>query len=269
MDWLDDSDNGTTETYAWVGRSGLCWLALAVGDPEDPAPDGSTDFRSSTDGVDRYGDIVEQGQWRLANYRKNPVVLLEHGFGPEGRLVIGRSDRVGIVKSTDDKHELRNRVRWDAGDHNPMATLVAAQHRTGFRNAVSVGFKPGEAINRTKLDKSDPRYVDGDKVPAWKAGYVFRFPELYELSSVAVPGNADALSLSADLRNAEDVDAKIRSTLAELLPSMQRDALLSFIRRDEEVRRAMVIATLAGMPAEKPNNPAPASQKLRWYEDPR
>lgn len=247
-EWLPDSEEESEGTYARTLPTGLSWLALAIGDADDPAPPYSNDFVASSAVEDRYGDSIDQQTWRLANYRRNPVALYEHGYTSHGNLVVGRADRVGIVQGETGK-QLRARIRWDRGEHNPIGTLVAIQHAEGFRKAVSVGFKPGQAISRTELPTDDPLYVDPNKTPRWKAGYIYKHNELYEISTVAVPGNQEALQLAADIRNSENFEEAIKKSVAEFLPASVKDALYAAIQRDVEFRRMLVAVTLGATPA--------------------
>ena len=41
---------------------------------------GPVTFVLSTDDVDRHGDVVEPGGWRLAAYLRNPVLLWAHDY---------------------------------------------------------------------------------------------------------------------------------------------------------------------------------------------
>lgn len=204
IDWLDDKFE---PLYAQRSQSGLVWLACAVGDAAD---DGHTSFVASTDTIDRMGDIIEQSTWNTRRFKQNPVILSDHS----GRDVVGRAVKVGRTKNEAGKTELRVEVEWDDDERNPRGVLIAHQHRSGFRKAVSVGFIPGQSINRTELDPTDERWVNPKDVPSWRAGYVYRHPELLEISSVGVPANPDALEVP---RGADD---QIRKAVREVFASL-------------------------------------------------
>lgn len=240
LNWVEISEDVPT-TRAYPLSGGLAWVALQVDSDSEALH--THDYVASTADVDRYSDVIEQTSWRLANFRRNPVFLADH----DPRHVIGVVERVGLTKKSEgDGVDLRARVRFDVGEHNPLATLHAMQHGTGFRRAVSVGFRPGMAKSRTELAADDPLYVDPSKASRWSAGYVYKQCELYELSSVAVPGNPYALKLAAD-----GVDeARVKALIGEYLPTATRDAILHCVRRDAEVRRAVFAAALA--PEHKP-----------------
>lgn len=192
--------------------------------------DGRTWFVASTDEPDRHGDIVEQS-WRLAPYRRNPVLLLEHGSH-----VIGRGT-VRTVKG-DDLSMLILGASWHRSEKNPEALLVAEQHDTGFRSAASVGFMPGQAMSRAKLPDDDSRKVSTDK--PWTAGMLYRFPTLLEVSSVAVPANASALQIRAYAAEAEDPAEQLRRLLKETTGPTVRSILRDALRDNAELRRALL-----------------------------
>jgi len=198
---------------------------------EHPAPRaGTTIFVASTAEPDRVGDVIEQ-DWRLAAYRRNPVVLAEH----DSRVVVGRADYAGVPKEIG---SLVIRVMWDDdAEINPVGALLAHQHREGFRRAGSVGFLPGSRVERDKLP-TDHEHFRARPKDAWSAGAVYRHNELLEFSSVAVPANPNALQQSASA-------SALRAALDQVLPRAIRDAILTAVRRDQEVRRAILAVALA------------------------
>lgn len=224
----------------------LSWLACADGVDDD----GLSRFVASTGAVDRMGDVVEQS-WRLANYRRNPVILAEHMVP-----VVGR----GTVRVDKERDALMLSVEWDEDADNPVGRLIASQHRRGFRSAVSVGFRAGKAIPRTKLPEDHPAKVAGD-VPEWQAGRMYRSNELLEVSSVAIPANAEALQLRAHAVEAEDPAEQVRRYLAEATPSALRSLLADYTRENPAalgVLRAIVLGTPA------PRASSPTKRTIQW-----
>lgn len=198
---------------------------------QDSADETKAEFIVSTAAEDRVGDIVEQN-WRLKNYRRNPVVLLEH----RPAQLVGR----GSVKLVDDEthgRHLRAVATWDIGDHNPQAALVAIQHARGIRNAVSVGFRPEKSISRLDLDSEDPRAVKD--IPFWRAGFVHKAPELLEFSSVAIPAHPDALQLRSWYESDSGNPDQLRSYLRELAPQAQAERLFDHAKSDPAVFAAL------------------------------
>lgn len=218
-----------------LGGGSLSWLALAA---DEDTGDGTTEFIASTPTVDRAGDSLDQQTWRLAAYRQNPVILAEH----RRDLVVGRAKQVRRTADESGMPQLRIRVEWDESELNPVGQLVAHQHRMGFRRAVSVGFIPHEIKSRTELPSDDPLYQDPAKVSRWMAGYLYRHNELLEVSSVSVPANAQALQLSAEIAEAESVDAAVKRVLAELLPRVLAASITDYLGQPQG--RAEVLAAL-------------------------
>ena len=242
IEWLTGDDETAAPERAGVLRSGLSWLFRDGGQTAD----GLTEFVASTGSIDRMSDVVDQQTWRLAAFRSNPVILYEHKAP-----VIGRADKVSRTKGDDGRYtDLRIAVRWDESEANVMGRLAAEQHRNGFRRAVSVGFVPGQTINRRDLPEGDPLKVD-ESVSRWEAGYVFRYPELLEVSSVAVPANRDALQLSMHASETEDrLEACVRFVQGSTRRSVG-DELLDAIRADKRIRAAVHAMILeSGRPAQ-------------------
>ena len=88
-------------------------------------------FVVSTEEVDRHGDVVMAGGWRLEAYRRNPVFLWAHDYT---RPVIGRAAAVWA-----EADRLLARMDFAPTD---FAREVAALYRNGYQQGVSVGFKP-------------------------------------------------------------------------------------------------------------------------------
>ena len=151
-------------------------------------------FVASTDSVDRYGDVINQEGWNIEAYERNPVVLLNHNANS---LPIGR----GAVKVKDG--QLMIDVEFDKDDE--LAQRVERKARNGFLNAVSVGFNPLEAVERSKLPKDHPAYTE-------RGGNYFNKSELLEVSIVTIPANSEATTLAA--KNAPQID---RLTIRDLV----------------------------------------------------
>lgn len=161
------------------------------------------EFVCSTDAVDSYGEIVEQ-DWDLTRYAANPVVLFEHGhasgmFGgdPLDKLPIGKASNVRVEKG-----QLVATVTFLDEKANPRAPMVFEQYRQGGMNAVSVGFTPKDL----RVEKRDGVEV-----------CVLSQCELYEISLVSIPANAEAVARrrkSADALRARAVQPKTPAATA-------------------------------------------------------
>lgn len=222
----------TVEDGDVIGRAAAGWFDMLIRAGESAKGDDgriSTDFIASTASIDRMGDVVDQGTWRLAAWRKNPVILYEHA-----PPVVGR----GSARVDREAGQLQIKVEWDIGEHNPIGTLAGHQHLNGFRSAGSVGFMPGKAISRLDLPDDDPRKASKD-TPRWRAGHVFSHNELLEFSSVAVPANRDAVHLSSYATATEDPSEQIRRFVEESTSKAVAAAILDAVHADPEIRKAI------------------------------
>lgn len=116
---------------------------------------------ASTPSVDRDGDVVDPMGMDTASFEKNPQLLWSHN---PYELPIGTVTR--IVKKP-------NGIFFDAVfavEDNPFAKQVFNMMAKGFLNAFSIGFMPEE--------------FDGNVIKA---------AELFEISVVNIPANAEAL----------------------------------------------------------------------------
>ena len=102
-------------------------------------------FIASTEGVKRDGKDLKATDWRMDNYKANPVVLWAHDYMGE-RLPIGRAD------ATMDGARLLADVTFDQGDE--FARQVESKYRRGFLSAVSVGWNDEKGGARDLLDIS-------------------------------------------------------------------------------------------------------------------
>lgn len=207
------------------------------------------------------GDIIVTREFKLANYRANPVILADHN--PDH--VIGRGT-ASIVKATTEGEpdQLHGAATWDLHESNPLAVLIAGQHARGVRSAVSIGFMPGSLSGpRTKLASDHPAHLDPEKVQSWRAGWLMRGPELYEWSSVSIPKDPSALQLQAWAMEAEDPDERFRRIVREVLAQEHAEWVLRGVRHSTEVRTAIAAVALEQVPNPAPTPAVPAD----WFED--
>ena len=155
-------------------------------------------FIASTSSPDRYGDVIDQKGWITDNYRKNPVVLLNHD---SSQLPIGR----GNVSIRND--QLVIDVEFD--DEDPRAQEVKRKAQNGFMNAVSVGFRPLESTSRSDLPKDNKYYG--------QRGMYYSKAELLEVSIVTIPANGEATMLEQKFFNTmkEDLLTEMKSIIQE------------------------------------------------------
>jgi len=140
----------------------------------------SVDVIASSPTEDSYDEIVEQS-WELDRYKKNPVILYEHGQAggffardSDAMFPIGKAENVrvehGVLKAT---------LVFATADISERAERVWRAFKGGFLRAVSVGFRPDNV-------KSEIR--DGKEI------YVLSNNELFEISVVGIPANPDAVA---------------------------------------------------------------------------
>lgn len=130
---------------------------------------------ASTDDVDFYGEVVDQGTWRLARFVRNPVALYQHDRGCEP---IGFYRDVRVVDG-EGRRELRMELVLYADDLAPEARLVWGRYCAGGPVPFSVGF----SCPRTKTETRSGREVR-----------VLYDCELEEVSVVTIPANPHAVA---------------------------------------------------------------------------
>jgi len=148
-------------------------VPVQVSVPSDTA-DPVIDIRVSDETLDRYGEIITAGGWRLENYRRNPVIQNAHQYG-DVTFTLGKALRTEVVGAALIQ-------RWEfAVDANPIARIAHGLYRGGFLNTASVGFIP-------------MRWENGNEQTSWRRKYLEQ--ELLEVSAVGIPANPNALMLA-------------------------------------------------------------------------
>lgn len=131
----------------------------------------------NTDALDRYMTVVDPAGAMLDNYRKNPVVLFNHG---DGDTPIGKN--LWIKAS---KKKLIAKTRFLPAGMDETADKVFELYAAGFLNAWSVSFNPTEA--------GPPSPDEIRKRPELaQCRMMYRKWDLLEYSCVTVPGNPEA-----------------------------------------------------------------------------
>lgn len=142
----------------------------------------------STDGPDSYRSVFLPQGAELERYRKNPVVLLQHGGGPfggdvEAALPIGRN--LWIKRSG---NKLLAKTQFTDEETNPLGAKVYRLLAGEFMRGFSIGARP--------LEESPPTRAELKEREDWAAArvsVVYRRWELVEYSVVDVPSNPDAV----------------------------------------------------------------------------
>lgn len=148
-------------------------------------------FVISTGLKDRHGTILNQKNWDLSGYERNPIVGYQHQVHPE-MCVKGTPDDV-IGKGMNLRFEGENPVMdvwFEPKELNETADKVFEKLLAGTLNAVSVGFLP---ITNEKGEESYMGRAENGEDPT--AEY-FYGQELLEVSVVNIPSNKEALQKS-------------------------------------------------------------------------
>lgn len=136
--------------------------------------------RINTASVDRYRSVIDPAGGDLSKY--NRVVLWEHGKDPtRGSLPIGKCSWIKRVGN-----EIRARTQFAKDDYSQA---LFEMYRDGMLNGWSVNVLPqaGSYGPPTQAERARPEMAGCETV--------YRKWELAEYSGVAVPGNAEALSM--------------------------------------------------------------------------
>jgi hypothetical protein len=188
--------------HAEIREPAAAELARAsVPQPSTPQPSTSPilDFIASSEALDRYGEIISAGGWRLENYRRNPVFQNAHQYGD----VIFTLGKALITEVRGDR--LFQRIEF-ATDVNPMARIAYGLYKGKFLNAVSVGFIPLKWEDAPAT--SGPSTLNSPTLnsPACRRRYLEQ--ELLEVSAVGIPANPEALQLGLQAGAIEKADLK-------------------------------------------------------------
>ena len=164
-------------------------------------------FIGSDQSIDRDNERIMAEGWKLTNYRKNPVVLVNHNAYD---LPVAKTKKVWINK---DEKKLMFDIEFPEPEVSSIGDTLYKLYSNGFMSATSVGFQP----NREKIT-----YGDGKKQPR----VTFGEQELLEISLVSVPANPRALLTAKSMSEAIDAEViddleltELKSWLDEILPA--------------------------------------------------
>ena len=144
-------------------------------------------FILSTYEKDRHGTVLNQDNWLLDNYRKNPVVSYQHVAGggsnpftdPNPDFVIGKAVRVAMEGYGKDKKLVAD-LQFEPADLNPLAEKIFRKVLFGSLSSASVGF----------LEVGTSRYGTGDEARSQANETIYlEGQELLEWSVVNIPSN--------------------------------------------------------------------------------
>jgi uncharacterized protein len=136
-------------------------------------------FIASTAAIDRTGDSIKQEGFKLDNYLNNPVVFFGHNTDDHP---IAKCVKIGLVNNNlTATFEFMDPAIPIAG---PKSEAVYQMIKSGYLNAVSVGFRPIDFKFSFDPDREN--------------GLDFNESELTEISVVGVPANPEALVVSRE-----------------------------------------------------------------------
>lgn len=161
--------------------------------PADAAESRIIPFILSTSTKDRHGTVLNQDNWQLDNYRKNPVVAYQHMLSgglctdPNPDNIIGKSVGIGVEGG----HLFAN-AQFEDAVMNPLAEKIFRKILFGSLSRSSVGF----------LEVGEGKYGDNDEAQGRdNETYYFSGQELLEWSVVNIPSNPDAGKRDLSLRH--------------------------------------------------------------------
>jgi hypothetical protein len=154
-----------------------------------PAP-AIIEFLSSTEALDRYGEIICANGWRLDNYRRNPVFQNSHQYG-DILFTLGKA-LVTEIRQTTGGPALYQKIEF-AVEANPLARIAYKLYQGKFLRAVSVGFIPLRWENGDSSSALGPSEKRAGGGPGFRRRYLEQ--ELLEVSAVGIPANPEALAL--------------------------------------------------------------------------
>lgn len=200
--------------------------ALTDGLDEQAAPGTPIRFVASTEGVKRDGQELRVADWRVDNYRKNPVFLWAHDYMGQ-HLPIGRAE-VGF-----EGRHLVAEGYFDQDDE--FARQVERKYRNKFLHSVSVGWGESEDGGNELLDISavpvpgDPDALMERQMRAWRAfladaSVTQTGSEGARVGAVLNTRNHDALEQARDLIQSVLDSAQKESKAKDEEPAEDKDA---------------------------------------------
>jgi len=136
---------------------------------------------ASKETTDRDGDIVRVDGIDIKEYKKNPVVLFAHDHSS---LPIARATKIWK-----DNKNLMVKMQFTTPEENSVGDTVYKLIKGDYLKTLSIGFRPNWDT-AVRMEKT--------------GGWDFKDSNLYEISIVPVPANANATVQSKSLQKALD-----------------------------------------------------------------
>ena len=145
----------------------------------------------NSEDIDGHGTVIDPAGVDLDVYRRNPVVLLDHGQDVRyGRIPVGRTLDIDLVSypAGSRRRAIRATVQFrEDPESDRVWQAYADQTMRGF----SVNVIPYEATPPSQAEiRSRPELR--------RCSLIYRQTELRELSAVSVPSNPSALALEVE-----------------------------------------------------------------------
>jgi hypothetical protein len=219
--------------------------------PIDAKDTRTLSFILSNSDRDRHHTILNQNNWSLDNYKRNPVIGYMHNLygnsftSPDPDYVIGHTKRIGI-ETISGRTVLIGDAFFETADINPLADKIFRKLMLGSLRAVSVGF----------LEIGVGSWGTGEESQGRKnETYRFVGQELLEWSVVNIPSNA-----SSGKRGMEPMRVQARSALMYAFHELGMNYSLSQI---ENMRICDVLTLLDGQDLEiREKNPEKVRKML-------
>ena len=140
-------------------------------------------YIGSTEAVDRDNEVIKASGWKLKDYKKNPVVLVNHQYH---ELPVAKTKKVWVDRK---EKALMFDIEFPEPEVSSEGDTLYKLYKNGYMNATSVGFRPNPEKMKFGEKKGDPRIT-------------FSEQELLEISLVSVPANPEALLTSKSIKKA-------------------------------------------------------------------
>jgi HK97 family phage prohead protease len=150
---------------------------------------------------DRAKEILDAKGWKIENYKKNPIILFDHGLDPAfGTLPIGKAV---VVETRDDGLYAKVQISNSKTEKiNAIRDLIDE----GILKSFSVGFKPGESTNEGDVKR-------------------IKSQELLEISVVPIPMHQDS-GFSLSTKTLSDKSSKLaKKWLKRYQDELQKKAI--------------------------------------------
>jgi hypothetical protein len=195
-------------------------------------------FILSTGTKDRHHTILNQTNWQLDNYKRNPVIGYMHNLygdlcnAPDPDDIIAQTKSIGVIQEAGGLLALAASAEFEPASLNLKADKIFRKIILGTLGAASVGFLEIGKGNWGKGDEAEGR--DNET-------YRFAGQELLEWSVVNIPSNPDGVKRAMRDQTTAAISYAFRALggkyrLSEIETMTVRDILDLLDGRDLEIR---------------------------------